>query len=195
MNIATPFVVGVDWCWYSDFFLLCHWTWCPDCTGQLQPFPQQLLQVRLGLGWIHPPLFWSAYCLKLFSCRSLGGSFQTCIWKLKFSCICCAQLCSNVYFFLFYFSQPDVYAIFAKLNWTGWAWGQSVSKDKHWPITHGRATVSVSSMLFYLKHTNAYIYIQLDSDKLISFIVMLIWILHNWRCLMKIVTSGILAWP
>lgn len=64
------FVIGLDWCWHSDFFLICHRTGCPDCAGQLQPLPQQLLPVSLNICSVQWPRkqplgFNTLYCMSV----------------------------------------------------------------------------------------------------------------------------------
>lgn len=62
------FVIGVDWCWHSDFFLLCHRTGRTNCAGQLQPLPQQLLPVSLNIYTVY------IYTLYYMSVRGLKTS-------------------------------------------------------------------------------------------------------------------------
>ena len=37
---------GLDWCWYSSFFLVFHWNGNHDCIRKLQQVQEQLLQVQ-----------------------------------------------------------------------------------------------------------------------------------------------------
>lgn len=122
-------VIGLDWCWHSNFFLLCHWTGCPDCTGQLQPLPQQLLPVSFWICFVQWPQkqplgFNTLYCMSeqtenfLTLIFQMWGHFPTLIkieanrFPGRISSVLSPWICNKLYCT---FGQSYPHAIFEML--------------------------------------------------------------------------------